>query len=113
VAFSTGVQVLPLAVLPDETFRSVGVDTTNQVTLVHDGIVKNRNRVDACGEIIDGWEVAINATLVDGENTQQSTETFYIATQYGAMPIFESFNYGENGNLANNIGQLNPDPLPS
>jgi hypothetical protein len=113
ITFATGVQVLPLAVLPDEIFRSVGVDTTNQVTLVHEGVVKNRNRVDACGEIIDGWEISIDATLVDGENTQRSSETFYVATQYGAMPIYESFNFGENGNLTFNVGQLNPSPLPT
>jgi hypothetical protein len=113
ITFATGVQVLPLAVLPNEIFRSVGVDTTNQVTLVHEGVVKNRNRVDACGDIVDGWEITIDATFVDGEDTARTSETFFVATQYGAMPILESANFGENGNRIFNLAQLIPDPLPT
>jgi hypothetical protein len=113
VQFASGVQILPLAVLTDEIFRSVGVDPTTQVTLVHEGTVKNRNRVDACGEIVDGWEVVLDATIVDGENTERTKQTIFVATQYGAMPIFESVDYGEVGSRTFTLGQLNPTPLPT
>jgi hypothetical protein len=109
--FSPAVQVLPLDVIPTELFKSVGVDSATQATLVHEGQVRNRNRVDACGEIVDGWEIAIDATFVDGDVTAKAKQVFFVATQYGAMPILESTNLGEGGNVTYSLGQLAPEPL--
>jgi hypothetical protein len=113
IDFSPAVQVLPLDVIPQEPFRSVGVDSKNQATLVHDGVVRDRTRIDACGDIVDGWQVDITAHYAEGGTTQDVNQTFIFATQYGGMPILETDDFGDGGKVTYSLGQLVPSPLPA
>ncbi|HUQ39451.1 MAG TPA: hypothetical protein VM030_04805 [Acidimicrobiales bacterium] len=115
---STGVLLLPLPVASGESYQSVGVDPKSGQTLVHDAKVLGRERVDACGEVVDGWAVeahqVTNAT--EASPAMDVTFKYLIAPQMGGMPIFEGYKFAADGvtfDLKFNIGQLTPDPLPA
>ncbi len=137
--------VQPMLVLPLEggivrsgqTFQSVGIDATTGTALLNDGVVGRTSRVDACGEIVEGYAVTLHQTLtsdftvnqgdnlidlnqiVGGAMEQETREISYVfATQYGAMPIAESLALGDINIDAIaalgkwELGQLTPTALP-
>lgn len=88
---SPAVEILPLPVVPETEIDSVGVDPNTFQTLRHTGVVKERRRVDACGELVDGWFVDAAQESVDpgdGEQTQRDYD-YTVATQMGGMLVFE------------------------
>lgn len=112
---STPVLILPLPVSTNEEYQSVGVDPTSGQTLVHRAKVRARERVDACGEVVDGWAVEAEQTSSDPE-APVVTYRYLVAPQYGGVIISEKLNYSAGG-LDNEflfrLGQLDPDPLPA
>jgi hypothetical protein len=131
---TTGLLLLPLPVVPGETFQSVAVDPRTGQTIVHDSVIRGNIRYDACGEYVDGWLVESTRTVSgtgglvpgrdEGENPAQDVGTFTynmaFATQYGGIPIFEQFAVEDETacaacpfSLEYTLGQLTPDPLGS
>lgn len=112
---STPVLILPLPVSTNEEYQSVGVDPTSGQTLVHRAHVLARERVDACGEVVDGWAVEAEQTSSDPE-APVVTYRYLVAPQYGGVIISEKLNYSAGG-LDNEflfrLGQVDPDPLPA
>ena len=133
--------VQPMLVVPLEgglirsgqAFRSVGIDATSGSAITNDGIVGRTSRVDACGEIVEGYAVTLHQTLTDDSAhypspvdagataaTQGETReiTYNFATQYGALPIAETLSIGDvnvddYAALAKlELGGLTPKPLP-
>ncbi|HEX9969475.1 MAG TPA: hypothetical protein VGB03_04990 [Acidimicrobiales bacterium] len=108
--FEVGLLILPLPVAPGETFTSVAKGARGDA-LRFQGTVGAKQRVDACGTIIEGFRVT--GTLSGGDVTE--TWTFLVATQYGAILIEERFEYetsfGSHKPIFT-IGQLHPKPLP-
>lgn len=76
--------LLPLPVLAGERFQSIGADPRTLRSVEIDAQVVRRERVDACGEIVDGWYV--KATRTDSGSTPVPYDLI-VATQLGAMPI--------------------------
>jgi hypothetical protein len=83
-----GLLLLPLPVTTGEQFSSVAIDAKNGETMQNNGTVTRRQRVDACGELVDGWEV--QSQLTDSF-AGQLTYNYIVATQYGAMLISEAY----------------------
>jgi hypothetical protein len=83
---STGLLVLPLPVIPGERFASVAVDAGTLQVAQYQGQVVSRQRVDACGEYVEGWLVRGTLTFA-GETPQQYD--ILVATQYGAVVVSE------------------------
>jgi hypothetical protein len=84
------VTVLPLPVVAGSQFTSVGVDPATGATLIHQGTVGKRVPVDACGDMVDGWQVTSQEVFTGGAGqSSASTYTYTIATQLGGMPIYE------------------------
>jgi hypothetical protein len=135
--------VQPMLIIPLEggiirsgqTFRSVGIDELTGAAITNDGVVGRTSRIDACGEIVEGYAVTLHQTLSDDiqatfggdpEGTvidegfrQQTREvTYTFATQYGALPVAETLALGdfENDAIAAlgkwELGALTPTPLP-
>ena len=110
------VTILPLQVAAGSPFTSVGVDTTTGSTLVHQATVGQRVPVDACGEMIDGWQVSAQQVFTNAAGqTAAVSYTYTIATQLGGMLIYEKTGppaNAPNAGAANvvelNIGQLHP-----
>jgi hypothetical protein len=91
-----------------QTFRSVGIDATNTTVIINDGVVGRTSRVDACGEIVEGYAITLHqiattdinpqdpTTLVGVAQGQQTRSIDYVfATQYGSLPIGENISLGD------------------
>lgn len=108
-----GLLVLPLPIRAGERFRSAAADAISGNAIQIDGTVQRRARVDACGEIIDGWLVDATLTLGGGATTKYS---YIVATQYGGILVQEAvdgtFYDGTRQKVTYTSGQKQPDPLP-
>lgn len=93
------VTLLPFPVTDGSTIQSVGIDPINQRVMIVQGVVKNRIRVDACGEIFDGWLVQGTREFHDPDNptAQPGTFDYAIAPQLGGLVIMDHLI--ENGTL--------------
>jgi hypothetical protein len=106
----TGLLVLPLPVRTGEEFTSVAVDPRSRFTIRYDAMTVRRSRVDACGEIIEGW-------LVEGIQTTSAGDArdyrIIVAPHLGAILLNESVSLENDSgtyNLDFTIGQSQPDP---
>ena len=116
------VLLLPLDVVSSNPFQSVGVDPTG-AALVVNGTVSKRARVDACGTIVDGWEVNTTQTFVNnsasGSQAVPVDTTYYVGTQIGGLLTYTrktlppQFATATTPVITDSLGQLDPDPLPA
>lgn len=114
---TTGVLYLPLPVASGEQYQSVGVDPKTGQTIVHNATVLGRERVDACGDLVDGWAVEATQSSSNGRGgpASQVSYRYRVAPQYGGMIVFEQLKYTAGtvqNDLIFHLGQLQPDPLP-
>ncbi|HVF31479.1 MAG TPA: hypothetical protein VM933_00470 [Acidimicrobiales bacterium] len=127
VAAGAGLLMLPLPATAGETFSSTAVDPRTGQVISHQATVQERQRVDACGDLVDGWRVeykrragqnhANSATAVLPEREIPYTTVW--ATQYGGVPIFDELEITADIcdlcplKLTRHLAQLEPDPLAS
>ncbi len=127
--------VLPLdggVIRTNQTFRSIGIDATSGTVLTNDGLVGRTSRIDACGEIVEGFVVSLKqtysgdlnasdpaGTLLNLATRNQTRNVDYVfAPQYGALPIQETLSVGDvevdaTGFIGKwEFGGLDPKPLP-
>lgn len=104
---TTGLLIGPLPIRTGEQFTSVAVDPTTNQSMRYEAQLIARDRVDACGEIIDGWRV--EGTLTSSGRTSQSSikYTTIVAPQLGMIPIYEKIE-APGVNLEYTIGQKVP-----
>jgi len=112
----TGLLMLPLPVQQGLNFQSVAIDPASGEEATFSGTVLPRQRVDACGEIIEGWQVQGSQTFSNSATTR--TEEILVATQLGGLVISDKVQQAEpTGTNAIDtlitIGQQKPDPLPT
>ncbi len=53
------------------------------------GVVNERQTVDACGTLVDGWLAELDVTIGDSSDSVQGTTDYVIATGLGAIIIGE------------------------
>jgi hypothetical protein len=119
---STFTPVPPIKYLPldegivrgGQTFDSVGISTSSLGVLRHTGSVVRKTRVDACGEVVEGWLVQSEDTSSDSNATR--TYFYNVATQYGALFIAENsiqtLSDGTTITVDLSLAKLQPEPLP-
>lgn len=123
------IQFLPLPVQIGQasSFDSTGIDARDPLrikTLTHNGFVKERLRVDACGTVVDSWLIEAEQIIGAGASTTRKKYHYSIAPHFGGMIIFEHVespcNAEVDGNCTDadlvydtNIGQTEPDPPES
>ena len=113
--FNPGVLFVPLPVAAGTQFQGVGVDPASGETLTINGAVDRHQRVDACGAVLDGWQINASETF-SGAQSQPATYNYVVATQLGAMIIAEHIDTTTpEGHfvLDYTIGQVDPSPLPA
>lgn len=123
---TSGLLLLPLPVVAGERFASTATDPRTGETRTHEALVLERQRVDACGELIDGWGVtyqrrqgdnAVETAITSANPDAVVEHTMVFATQYGGVPILENFRLKEGQcercpfEFKQRVGQLDPDPL--
>ncbi|MHB1912935.1 MAG: hypothetical protein ACYCTI_12880, partial [Acidimicrobiales bacterium] len=108
------VLLLPLAVQSPQKFQAVGVDPSSGASFTNDADVTGQiKRVNACGQLVDGWEVTSTQTFSDSAGTTTSTVDYAIAPQYGGLVTFQAATpAGSSATETDTIGQLTPGPLP-
>lgn len=94
--WNPGVLLLPLPVNTGEQYQSVSIDPATGSVIVNDVTVGARTLVDACGKLVQGWNVTSRQYLT-GVNQSDPTSSFVVAgeydyvvaTQMGAMLVYE------------------------
>jgi hypothetical protein len=117
LVFSPAVLYFPLQVEPGEQFTSVGIDARTGAVLQHQARVLRRERVDACGEIVDGWAVESTQTFSGSAQTSPPrTYRYIVATQLGGLIVSEEVHVTSPQGQTDavfSLGQLRPSPLPA
>jgi hypothetical protein len=117
LTFSPAVLYLPLDIVPGEEFNSVGIDPRTGSVLQNQARVLKRERVDACGEVVDGWAVESTQTFSGtGQTAPPRTYRYIVAPQLGGIIIGEEIHTtGAQGttDVRLSLGQLKPAPLPA
>ena len=118
---SVGLLLLPLPVAAGDTWESVSVDPKSGETVALNAKVMRRQRIDACGDLVDGW--LVQGTQVGGSPNAEAPEAgqfgyeYVVATQFGGMLISERVTVGQGEaatlDLTMQLAQLKPDPLPT
>jgi hypothetical protein len=106
-----GLQLAPSPTEPGTTWKSAAADATTPMTLA--GSVVGKARVDACGQLIDGFE--IQATVTSGGS--QAALDYVVAPQYGMLIVSRKIDGTYLGvqwsNALIHRGQVDPSPLPA
>lgn len=115
--FTPAVLYLPLPVEPGESWSSVGIDPRSGSVLQHQARVIRRQRIDACGDVVDGWLVEATQTFTGSSGTSSAPVTYryVVATQLGGLVISEERHVTSpqgNTDVTFTLGQLRPSPLP-
>jgi hypothetical protein len=112
----SGLLLTPLPIRTGESFQSVAVDATTQQMWRYTAQLVKRDRVDACGEILDGWRTEGTLT-VSGSGGGEREFTVIVSPQFGGIPIMERFKGtdadGAAYDITYTIGQLEPSPFPT
>jgi hypothetical protein len=113
---STPVLILPLPVAVPTEFESVGVDPTTGSSLSIRGTVVGKERVDACGDIVDGWKVTSSQTFTQAGGSRVSDVEYFVATQLGGVVIFQkavasgAVRAATDPTVIDHLAQLDPTP---
>lgn len=109
---------LPLPILPGEEFQSAAVDRQGQSMQI-DGQVETTQSVDACGELADGWRVAMTVVTAQSLDTAATTEAWVFSTPMGGLPIShrvqgsvidQSTGITQTYDITYSLGQIDPTP---
>jgi hypothetical protein len=82
----------PASDLPAWSTR--GTDSGSGDTLQLSAAVTGHARVDACGKVIDAWEVHATGSLTGPDQTLSLDLTYDVATQYGGLVVREKDSIG-------------------
>jgi hypothetical protein len=117
VDFSPGVLYLPLPIVPGEEWTAVGADPRTGSMLQHQAKVVKRERVDACGDVVDGWAIEATQTFsIGGQTAPPRTYRYIVAPQLGGLIISEAIHTATSQGTTDvtlSLGQLQPSPLPA
>jgi hypothetical protein len=116
LTFSPAVLYLPLDIVPGEEFNAVGIDPRSGSVLQNQAKVVKRERVDACGEVVDGWVVESTQTFSGaGQAAPPRTYRYLIAPQLGGIIISEEIHTATpqgTTDVTLSLAQVKPAPLP-
>jgi hypothetical protein len=117
---------LPLATFPLTRGAAVearGVDATSATAMSYTSTVVGKDRVDACGELLDSWTLELTAGRVLSPETDLEFEaTYALGTQFGGVILreTEAFTGTEDGagvartltSTISQVPQVGTDPQP-
>ncbi|HEX2850330.1 MAG TPA: hypothetical protein VHN98_07245 [Acidimicrobiales bacterium] len=112
---ATGLLLLPLPVFDGQRFTSVATDPATGQAWQYDAQVVGKDRVDACGTILEGWKVT-GTLAVSGGSGGTREYTVIVSTSLGGIVIGQSIKGVDGPNtvdLSFNIGQKTPSPAPA
>lgn len=69
------------------TWQSTASDSESGTTITIDGRVIGRDRIDACGQLVDAWTADATQRVVGPNENLTSTLKTWFATQYGGLIV--------------------------
>ena len=109
---SPDILFLPLPALSGAELNTTGIDPTTQESLTHSGFIRGRQRVDACGEVIDSWQVEARQEFISLQGEDYTRKYHYsIATQLGGFIVSENIEAPEEEptfKMNARVGQVEP-----
>ena len=91
VTFNPGIKLAPFNLRETKTWSTSGNDPTTQSSFALDGVVIQRSLVDACGKVLEAWEVHMQGTLSSAAHRNASVDlTFELGTEYGGFSLGEA-----------------------
>ena len=112
---TTGLLMARLPIDASDSFQSSAVDPRTGETIYASAAGRGRGRIDACGDLVDGWRIETTQTRSDESGSV--AYNYLIATQYGGVPILEevhsSGSDGSTYDITFSLGRLHPDALES
>ncbi|MBW3588176.1 MAG: hypothetical protein KY429_02020 [Actinobacteria bacterium] len=109
---SPDILFLRLPALAGAEMDTTGIDPTTQESLTHSGFIRGRQRIDACGEVIDSWQVEARQEFISLRGDDYTRKYHYsIATQFGGFIVSEHVEAPEDEptfNMDARVGQVEP-----
>ena len=88
---STPVRIITLpADVSNPTWESAGTDGVHNLTMALNGTITKRGRIDACGTVLDSWEVHATGRIVNPAKSLSFDTTYDIGTQFGGLSLAET-----------------------
>jgi hypothetical protein len=78
---------------PGVTWNDGTVDPLTGTTFRVAGTVAGKDRVDACGQFVDAWRVALSQDVTTPLEQIHSEITYWFATQYGGLVVKEAVSW--------------------
>ena len=118
---TTPVEIAPLPMLVGAQFAGAGADGQYQEEMDVKGTVVGHHQVDACGTLVDTWQVSITGHVVTATSSRNLAATYDIATQMGGLSIGDEVattgatpaSSGLFQDVTATIDSVTPSPVPS
>lgn len=78
---------------PGLAFNDASTDPLTGSAYTVSGKVIGKSRVDACGQLIDAWQVTLEQRFVTPLQRVESQVNYWVATQYGGLIVKEAVHY--------------------
>jgi hypothetical protein len=82
------------------------------------GDIVGKDRIDACGEIVDGWRIASSQTFTSATGERSVTDTtYFVSTQLGGLVTLQARKANsavpsaDPSTITDHLGQLVPTPI--
>lgn len=116
---STPVLYMPLAIEQSESFTGFGLDPKSGQSLRVDGQTIQRQTVDACGTLLDGWLVRATVTESGSGAAYTHTDEYVFSTDMGGL-LLSRHEKGsvptsagsQDSDITYSIAQTSPSPDP-
>lgn len=99
---------------PGLTWTDATTDPLSGAAFTVSGKVIGKSRIDACGQLVDAWQVALTQTVVTPLQRIDSEITYWVATQYGGLIVQESVSWrgtaGTDTVSGDYVATVNKDP---
>ncbi|HEV7679634.1 MAG TPA: hypothetical protein VGQ42_13800 [Candidatus Dormibacteraeota bacterium] len=92
--FAPPLLILQFPASEQPAWSTKGTDSGSGDTLQLSAAVTGHARVDACGTVIDAWEVHATGSLTGPDQTLSLDLTYDVATQYGGLIVREKDSIG-------------------
>jgi hypothetical protein len=102
---ATPIRILPLPAdnvnYENANWQSAGTDGARNITEQISGTITKPGRVDACGNVLGGWEVHATGHIYSPTKNIAINTTYTVATQFGGLVVSEALNLdGTDGGAA-------------
>lgn len=82
------IRIMPLPASAAQTqFTSAGVDPIHGVTEEISGTMEGHTDVNACGTVLDSWQVQVTGKIISASESLDLTASYDIGTQFGGLSL--------------------------